>query len=303
MVRKSQPAAKQHDDVDTEKLDKGTKSLAVVSQNAAAVAEMIGYDLPYNKDRVVQEARFFMGQSAEAMLEAGKRLIVLKEHEDHGSFLQIVEEQMGMEARVAQKMMQAAAKYLTNPQLAGKANTFSLLGKSKLYEMMVMDDDTLIEIAEGGTVNGLNLDEIDRMSTRELKAALREQIATSEATEKVLATKNKKLDQVTAQLERKKAETDPLEWKWEPNRKALLETGESIVNFAQTELRRALIDIRETGESEGGVPEDIVVLQGQVLSALMQTLVVIQNDYGIAVDLESIVVPAWAQPDAGSKKK
>lgn len=301
MARKNSPEAKQHDDADDQKLTKGSKAMALVSQNATAVAEMIGYDLPYNKDRVIQEARFYMGQSAEAMLEAGKRLILLKENEGHGDFLQIVEEQMGMQDRVAQKMMQAAAKYLTNPAMASNAKALSYLGKTKLYEMMVMDDDTITEIAEGGTINGLNLDTIDHMTTRELKAALRETIATSEATEKVLAAKNKKLDQLTTQLERKKAETDPIEWKWAPHRKALLDTGETIVNFAQTELRRALIDIREMGDSEGGIPEDLDALQGQVLSAVMQTLVTIQNDYGIAVDLDSIVVPAWAQD--GSKKK
>jgi hypothetical protein len=237
MSRKNAPEAKQHDDADHQKLGSGVVALAQVSQDAAAVAAMIGYELPYNKDRIIQEARFYMGQSAEAMLEAGKRLILLKENENHGSFLQIVEEQMGMQERVAQKMMQAAAKYLTNPALASNTKALSYLGKTKLYEMMVMDDETIAELADGGTINGLNLDTIDHMTTRELKAALRETIANAAATEKVLATKNKKIDQVTAQLERRKAETPAEEWLWAPHRKALLDTGETIVNFAQTRPR------------------------------------------------------------------
>src|SRR3569623_1192101 len=154
MPRQKAPKAAQHDNIDDQALKQGTQSLVVVSQNAAAVAEMVGYDLPYNRERIVQEARFYMGQSAEAMLEAGKRFLVLKENEDHGSFLEVVEQQLGMEVRVVQKMMQAAAKYLTNPALGSNAKALSHLGKTKLYEMMVMDDDSLAELAEGGTVAG-----------------------------------------------------------------------------------------------------------------------------------------------------
>jgi hypothetical protein len=302
MGRKKAPEAAQHDNTNHDALEQGTNALSVVSQNAAAVAEMIGYDLPYNKERVIGEARFFMGQSAEAMLEAGKRFIVLKENEDHGSFLEVVEGQLGMEVRVVQKMMQAAAKYLTNPALGANAKALSHLGKTKLYEMMVMDDDTIAELVEGGTINGLKLDDIERMSTRELKAALRESVATHEATEKVLSAKNKKLDQVTAQLERRKAETPAEEWKWAPYRRALLDAGESLANFAQTEFRRALLDILEAGAEAGGIPEDIDALQGNVLSSVMQTLVVLQNDYSLTVDLEAVVVPAWQQSNESKKK-
>jgi len=301
MPRQKAPKAAQHDNIDDQALKQGTQSLVVVSQNAAAVAEMVGYDLPYNRERIVQEARFYMGQSAEAMLEAGKRFLVLKENEDHGSFLEVVEQQLGMEVRVVQKMMQAAAKYLTNPALGSNAKALSHLGKTKLYEMMVMDDDSLAELAEGGTVAGLKLDDVERMSTRELKAALREAQATAEATDRVLSQKNKKIDQLQATLERKKAESSPEEWAWGPHRRALLDAGESIANFAQTELRRAILDIREMGDSEGGIPEDIDALQGAVLSSVMQSLVAIQNDYGLQVDLESIVVPPWSQGDKSPK--
>lgn len=163
---------------------------------------------PYDRLRVVNEARFCLAQSAESMLEAGKRLIVLKEHEGHGEFIQIVESQLGMDKRIAQKMMGAACKFLS-PKLQGKNQQLLTLGKTKLYELMVEDDDDLAALADGGTVAGLELDDIERMSTRELRKALRDARADATAKDQVIADKNSKLDELaTKQKKIKPAEPD-----------------------------------------------------------------------------------------------
>ena len=91
----------------------------LMASNSAEVMTQYGDGLPYDRTRLVNEARFYMAQSAEAMLEAGKRLIVLKENEPHGEFEQIVREQLGIPERTARQMMQATLKY-SNPQLESK---------------------------------------------------------------------------------------------------------------------------------------------------------------------------------------
>ena len=53
------------------------------------------------------------------MLEAGKRLVILKENEPHGDFIDIVESQLSLSKRTAQVMMQASLKYLS-PKLDQK---------------------------------------------------------------------------------------------------------------------------------------------------------------------------------------
>jgi len=126
----------------------------------------------YDRHRIVGELKFYMSQSAEAMLEAGKRLIELKDNEPHGEFERIVEQELHLEVRTAQKMMKAAIKFMS-PQLESKANALSLLGKTKLFELMSEDDGELAELADGGKLAGMTLDDIDRMTTRELKAKLR----------------------------------------------------------------------------------------------------------------------------------
>ncbi|WP_334469221.1 helix-turn-helix domain-containing protein [Arsenophonus sp. PmNCSU2021_1] len=182
----------------------GGGAIAYPEKNAENSAQQevmarFGDGLPYERERIVHEARFYMAQSAEAMLEAGKRLIILKENEPHGTFMKIVQEQLGLEYRIARKMAQAALKYLS-PTLESKVNTFSGLGRSKLYELMLEDDDDLAELAEGGTIAGLTLDDVDRMSVRELKAALRKDEAALKRSQQLVAEKEKQLQQLSQQL-------------------------------------------------------------------------------------------------------
>ncbi|WP_406706886.1 DUF3102 domain-containing protein, partial [Sodalis sp.] len=163
------------------------------------VMARFGDGLPYERERIVHEARFYMAQSAEAMLEAGKRLIIIKENEPHGEFTKIVTERLGMAHRTANLIMKAALKY-TSPGLQANSQTLASLGKTKLFELMTEDDEDLAALAEGGTIAGLTLDEVDRMSVRELKAALRKDEAALKRSQQLVAEKEKQLQQLSQQL-------------------------------------------------------------------------------------------------------
>ncbi|EGA8090861.1 DUF3102 domain-containing protein [Salmonella enterica] len=161
------------DPIDGVTPDNLSVELNEITQHRITIMEQFGEGLPYERTRIVHEARFYMSQSTEAMLEVGKRLTILKECEPHGEFENIVRNSLGIPERTAQRIMQAAIKFLS-PALEAKAPTLALLNKSKLFELMTEDDEELAELAEGGTVAGLTLDDIDRMSVRELRKALRE---------------------------------------------------------------------------------------------------------------------------------
>lgn len=181
-----------------ENLTENQNKMALHQQQIMA---QFGEGLPYDRSRIVHETKFYMAQSAEAMLEAGKRLVILKENEPHGDFTEIVEEQLALSKRTAQVMMQASLKYLS-PQLESKAQALALLGKTKLFELMTEDDDELAGLADGGTIAGLNLDDIDRMTSRELKAALRDAREDADAKQRVLSDKNSKIDDLTTKLQK-----------------------------------------------------------------------------------------------------
>ena len=177
-------------------------SLNAMTQHRMEIMQQFGDGLPYERDRVVHEARFYMAQSAEAMLEAGKRLIILKENEPHGEFIKILESELGLAYRTSVRMMQASTKYLS-PTLKPNVPTLAHLGKAKLFELMTEDDEELAELADGGTVAGMTLDDVDRMSVRELRQALREARETNAAQQRVLADKNEKIDSLSTRLEKK----------------------------------------------------------------------------------------------------
>ncbi|MDX1491297.1 MAG: hypothetical protein R3332_08420 [Pseudohongiellaceae bacterium] len=161
-------------------------------QNLVVIDQTYGENLPYDKTRLENETQFYLRESASSMLEAGRRLILLKEHEKHGEFIGSLD-RIGLSPRAAQKMMQVAVKF-------AKAPTLAHLGKSKMLELMVEDDDDLEALADGGTVAGLKLDDIDKMSVRELKSALRKARekakAEAEVTEKLLESKDEKINQL-----------------------------------------------------------------------------------------------------------
>ena len=177
-------------------------SLNAMTQHRMEIMQQFGDGLPYERDRVVHEARFYMAQSAEAMLEAGKRLIILKENEPHGEFIKILESELGLAYRTSVRMMQASTKYLS-PTLKPNVPTLAHLGKAKLFELMTEDDEELAELPDGGTVAGMTLDDVDRMSVRELRQALREARETNAAQQRVLADKNEKIDSLSTRLEKK----------------------------------------------------------------------------------------------------
>ncbi|MDL4477815.1 DUF3102 domain-containing protein [Enterobacter hormaechei] len=178
-------------------------NLNAMTEHRLEIMQQFGDGLPYERDRIVHETRFYMAQSAEAMLEAGKRLVILKENEPHGDFTNILENDLGLAPQVARRMMQASVKFLGNGDDQPKRSALSVLGKTKLYELMVLDDEELDALADGGTVAGATLDDIDRMTSRELKAALREARETNAAQQRVLADKNEKIDTLSTKLEKK----------------------------------------------------------------------------------------------------
>lgn len=137
-------------------------------QHLATIDATYGDGLPYDPQRLINETRFYLQQSADAMLEAGKRLVLLKEHEPEGEYYRALE-QIGIAPRAARKMAQAAIKFGD-----GRRPALAALGKTKLLELMVEEGEDLDALADGGTLAGLTLDDIDRMTSRELKAALRE---------------------------------------------------------------------------------------------------------------------------------
>lgn len=183
-----------------EAIEKSTKAQDELNKHLVVIDAEFGDGQPYDPYRLINEIRFIGKQAAEGLLEMGKRLILLKEHEQHGRFLEALE-QADVHPRAAQRMMQAAIKFT-----GSKASLASHLGTSKLLELMAEEDDELEALAEGGSLAGHTLDEIERMTRDDLRAALRKTREDlkkdQEVHEKMIAAKDDKINDLDRKLHR-----------------------------------------------------------------------------------------------------
>lgn len=278
-------------DADTPGLPAMADAVNVLAAHSTVIADQFGDGLPYDRTRVVHEARFYMAQSAESMLEAGKRLIVLKENEGHGEYTRIVEEQLGLNGRTARLMMQATVKY-ASPQLESKRQALAVLGKTKLFELMTEDDEELAALADGGTVAGMTLDDIDRMTSRELKASLREARENAEAQSRLLSDKNSKLDELAAKLTTRKAHVQipTPDVEGEEVRKEASAFAFEAESVVRGKLRAAFQCLTEHTEKNGHLHDDFMAgLLGQLELAVHQ----LRGEFDVKAAPDGEVVPAW----------
>lgn len=258
--------------VDVEAINEVTVASDELTQRLTLIDAQYGDGKPYDSTRLIHETQFYLQQSAEAMLEAGKRLILLKEHEPHGEFLDALTS-IGLAPRAAQKMMQAAVKY-SGPKKAALAS----LGKTKLLELMAEDDEELEALAEGGTLAGLTLDEIDRMTKAELRESLRKEKEKREQDndvhEKLLTQKDAKINELDKQLH--------------GGRK--LPSWPELISQTQIETQTAAFQALEAFDK-------LAVLRDQILNGDLGDMTEEEAEPGIeamAVNYHNVITQMWA---------
>lgn len=275
--------------INTEQLQADHENAALVVLQKQEALEKIGYDFPYERERVVGEAQFYMSQSAEAMLEAGRRLIVIKECEPYGEFIGIIEERLGLNSRTARRMMAAATKYLLNPALESKRTSMSVLGATKLFDLMVEDDEDLIELVEGGTLAGATLDDIERMTTRELREHLREAREDIAAKNDLMDKKNQTIDtlQTKLQAKEKQIQLTPKEVAFKDAKAELVKHFNELGDFMAFTMRPAIEALIEIDEVQA--IEEIATH----LSHMELILRGLRNQYNVPDAIDTSWVTEW----------
>jgi hypothetical protein len=169
----------------------GTKSTELVSlqaeqaEKAITLARQIGYEGALTVGTLEDEIRFYQRRTVEAILETGKRLLLLKELTPHGEFTKRVD-LLGLSDRTAQRFMQAAAKTAKSANLAVLAT--QVKSGSAFLELITHDDDVLEGLQE--------MDDFDRMSASQLRQKARELEADLKASADVMAGKDRKLNEL-----------------------------------------------------------------------------------------------------------
>lgn len=271
-----------------------------VRANVMALADQLGYDGSLTVGALEDEIRFYQRRSVEAVLALGTRLLLLKEMTAQGEFVRRVE-LLGINKRMAQRFMSATVKF-------GKSDTKSLLSaagnQTKLLELVMLDDDELAELAAGGSVANLTLDDVERMTVTELRSALRDARATGEAKDRLLAEKNTKLDELAAQAHtpRKSAVRDA---EWPETIDGLKDDAHGIGKIMDEILAKHLLLIDATEVVYGQIDEEsplmeaykgVVFRLGEQIDRLCTLAAGVRNQYQLKlagyVDLDrTYIIP------------
>lgn len=209
---------------------------AQANEAAQAIALQVGYDGTLAVGALEDGIRFYQRRTVEAILETGKRLLVLKELTPHGEFEQRME-MLGFSSRTARRFMQAAAKTAKSAILAD----LSKQAKNGLafLELVTHDDDTLDDLSK--------LDDIDRMSASELRNVARSLRGDLDAKDKVLDDTQKRLTKL--QVQSKKAIAADTDWPeaLTPITDQIAAAGRSIAK-AISDLETCRITLLATGQ-------------------------------------------------------
>lgn len=260
--------------------------------NIQALAHQLGYDGSLTVGALEDEIRFYQRRTVEACLELGKRLLLLKEMTPHGEFIQRIE-LMGFAERTARRFMQAALKTSKSANLAVLAKKAD--NPSKFLELITLDDEELIELTEGGSARGISLDDISTMSVTELRKALRDAKADTQAKDELLAKKNEKIDQLDAELTKRTQLTPDarLLERQEQERTALdtLHESSRSVLLAVQQFYCAVNDLNQFAAADIKIDDQI----NQTVHYVYQQIAQISVEQGIEVSFENVVNPPWMQ--------
>lgn len=246
----------------TADIEAAQDTLAAQNASVQALAVQIGYEGALTVGALEDGIRFYQQRTAEACMELGKRLVLLKESCAHGDFKPRLE-LLGIEYTAATRFMSVAAKFskVATSQLSKLASS-----QGKVIELLVLDDEEVAELAENGTVRGMAADDVANMGVRELRKALREAQAEKAADDKVLADKNKAMDKLRAQVKRI-ATIPPDDALADLQREATSNMNDAL-GAVRGGLRAALIAMSNHGDERGLHSVFMAGLVGQVVAEL-----------------------------------
>lgn len=188
------------------------QQIEVLRERQMALVEQFGDGLPWHPDHYEAAIRSEMRRGCEAFLRAGRYLIVAREcasHREWGGML----ERLGVSQPQAHRMMEAARRVSAIPNHSTSNDLVQAAGsQSKLIELLSLPEDQFAELAETGETGGVSLDDVEQMTVKELRAAVRDARSTLVAKDEVhskLQQRLEKAETATAKLKRQLAKATP----------------------------------------------------------------------------------------------
>ena len=268
-------------------------SVSEHAQKLGHLALSLGYDGSLTVGALEDEIRFYQRRTVEACLELGKRLILLKEITPHGEFKQRIE-MLNINERTAQRFISTALKF-------NKSDNLSVLkaagNQSKLLELLVLDDEDIDELSNGGSVNDITLDDIDRMTASELRKKLREAKADVEAKEQVIKAKDQEKNKILEENTRLKSpaqikeRAESEQQQFEQAAIAKLNAAKDAFLPAFTKFTNDIGGVIDTADAKD-LPQLYENIDELLIYACHRIAGYVQS-LGTQVNFEEIVKPSW----------
>ena len=268
-------------------------AISTHTQKLGNLALSLGYEGTLTLGAIEDEIRFYQQRTVEACMELGKRLLIMKEMTPHGEFEKRIEI-LGFSPRMARKFMSAVLKFSNR-----NSNTVLTATKSqtKLLELVVLDDDELDVIEQGGSIGDVSLDTIETMSVRELKKALRDAKADIDAKEQVIKAKDQEKNKILEENTRLKSpaqikeRAESEQQQFEQAAIAKLNAAKDAFLPAFTKFTNDIGGVIDTADAKD-LPQlyenidELLIYACQRIAGYVQSL-------GTQVNFEEIVKPSW----------
>jgi hypothetical protein len=273
------------------------RALTTLSQEALAIKDAFGL-ASMDPGALEEQLRVWVDHTSRSMFMVGAHLVALRAVTATGEWL-LTLGRCGIAPRAAQKFMQAAGKCLGAD---GPRERVLQLERSKVLELVTLDDEQLDELERTGGIEQLRLqlDEIDRMSASQLRERLREREGSMVAKDRLLATKDKKLNALTEQIERPFQPSGDDAARNAEEQALMTQMRDCIV---AVEAAFAQLGVMARRATDGSMNPAVTLAASQNLTYLAQRAAEVLSTAGVDVDFTEMVTPTWVTQAKAKHRK
>lgn len=248
-----------------------------------------GDGLPWHPDHYENAIRNELRRGCEAFLKAGSYLIVARECALHGEWQGILD-RLGLARDQAARMMEASRRVTALPNVATSQHLLTAAkSQGKLIELLSLPSDQFAELATKGETDGLSLDDVEGMTVRELREAVREARADADA-------KNQRISKLSEDLNKEHEKLTKAQRKWKnatpDDRQVILEQKASEAAAAiraniTSEKSGLAAALSELAKHCTDNDLDCSAFMGDLIGRLLTDLRVVRDreDYGFEVPI------------------
>lgn len=224
------------------------QALATMGEHRQQVLDQFGDGLPWSPEHYEAAIRDDLRIGAEHFLRAGRRLVVMREFVEHGDWMNALA-RLGLGHEQARRMMAAAQRFDALPNSSTSRNLLDAAkSQGKIVELLSLPEDQFKELASDGATSGLTLDDVEKMTIRELRAAVREARAD-------MGAKDERIGKLSADLNRAEEKTVKAQRKWKA-----ATPDERLATLQQRIIEAELEIVAQLGSQESGLTAAIIEL-------------------------------------------